>query len=627
MIILLSNKFINSIAINIKKILVNKIDVKIIFNLTKQDYENDNLYIILTIIKNIKLPKKYIYYQIEQINSPLVKYDQMVNSEYIWELSMFNTLFYEKNINLNKVYYCPLPFYNNNYKNSIIKYDLLFYGNLNYRRKQILLKINNKYKIKIISNVYGNDLYDYISKSKIIINLHFYNDAFLETCRINEILNYDKIIISELPHKYDYQNKLLYSDIVIFFEIINKNMSNINNLFELIDYYLIPENYNNFISKLNKNKKKLQNITTNIFFQNINMIFESDNKLRYYPNNNLFQYIKYSNKLLEYKFILIKIEKIIYYDNCFNIDINFYKYINKINLDFKSTLKHISSYSIENGLIYHPTQITNLYPDVKITVIKKNFYIGDIELKEYVKKNIYKLTFNNFMEDFFEIKESNISDDKILILVFIGNEHIGIKLLEKIINYKNKFIIGVCFNSYNIYLKLKHIILVNFNNYCIGISKNYGNDIIPSLQLYWYLNKNIKFENIIKTHTKSDFIWFNDLNDFIFSNNLDIFDNYNCNCNCNCIGHPDYYLNIYDIKSFENETLKKLKIKYSDKINKEYFVKGCIFYCKKDIFDKVINFIQNNNYRQYFTNNLYDSNIINIKNSPIHWLERLFGII
>lgn len=31
----------------------------------------------------------------------------------------------------------------------------------------------------------------------------------------------------------------------------------------------------------------------------------------------------------------------------------------------------------------------------------------------------------------------------------------------------------------------------NFNNCCVCISKNYGNDIIPTLQLYWYLNKKI----------------------------------------------------------------------------------------------------------------------------------------
>ena len=64
-----------------------------------------------------------------------------------------------------------------------------------------------------------------------------------------------------------------------------------------------------------------------------------------------------------------------------------------------------------------------------------------------------------------------------------------------------------------------------------------------------------------------------------------------------------------------------------DKLNKKYFVKSSIFYCRKEIFDNVIKFIKNNNYIQYFTNNLYDNNIINITNSPAHWLERLFGII
>lgn len=68
-------------------------------------------------------------------------------------------------------------------------------------------------------------------------------------------------------------------------------------------------------------------------------------------------------------------------------------------------------------------------------------------------------------------------------------------------------------------------------------------------------------------------------------------------------------------------------LKYSEKINNKYFVKGSIYYCNKIIFDKIIVFIKLNDYRQYFTNNLYDSNIINIGNSPIHWLERLFGII
>ena len=546
MIIILSNKIINSIAINIKSILESITNVKIIYELTNDDLSNDDLYIILFNI-NSKMPKIYIYYQTEQLNYPYLKKNNFaLNAVKTWELCIYNTIFYNRNIDLSKVYYCPLPFYNTNIMfNNKIKYDILFYGILNERRNEILHLVKKKYKIKIINCVYGDKLFKYISKSKIILNLHYYNGVFLETCRINEVLNYNKIVISENPHIYDYQNKKLYSNMVVFFDVIKKDLSNINAMYDLIDYYLITNNYNNFTNSFDKNKIYLQNITKNILLKNLNI----EIKIKYYPNDNLFQYLKYSNKLLPYKYVLKKIEPIIYFDNCFNVDVDFYKYINNINLDFNSTLKHISEYGISNGLIYHPKQINNLYPELQIYFYKKQYYIEAIELKEFVENNIYNKTFENFMEDLIDIEYSNITDSELLILVFIGGETIGIKLLDKIINFNKKYCIGFCFNNYQIYLKLKNTIMGNFNNCCVSISKNYGNDIIPTLQLYWYLNKNIKFEYVIKTHTKSDEQWFNELNDYLFA------DKYETNNNCNCIGNPEYYLDINDDKTFESKTL------------------------------------------------------------------------
>ena len=71
----------------------------------------------------------------------------------------------------------------------------------------------------------------------------------------------------------------------------------------------------------------------------------------------------------------------------------------------------------------------------------------------------------------------------------------------------------------------------------------------------------------------------------------------------------------------------KLNTKYKYLTNKNYFIAGTIFFCDKIVFEKILNFIENNNYRAFFTNNLYDTNLINITNSLIHYLERLFGII
>jgi hypothetical protein len=252
--------------------------------------------------------------------------------------------------------------------------------------------------------------------------------AYLETCRLNEILNYNKIILSEFPNNCDYQNKLLYSNLVVFFDIINENLSNIKILFNLIDYYLIFENYTNFVNKLIPNKKILQDLTTNVFMQNLSLIINISEKIKYVPNENIFQYIKYSNKLISYNYLLGKINKIIMFDNCFNVDVNFYQYINEIKLDFKSTLTHINSFGIPNGLIYHPKQINNFFPNLQIYFNKDKYYVENIELKEFVKNNIYEKTFVNFMRDFIDLEKTNIIDNKLdknelelLIIVFIGD--------------------------------------------------------------------------------------------------------------------------------------------------------------------------------------------------------------
>lgn len=48
-------------------------DYKIIYKLLKDNYDNENLCIILSIIDNLQLPKKYILYQIEQLNILYIK--------------------------------------------------------------------------------------------------------------------------------------------------------------------------------------------------------------------------------------------------------------------------------------------------------------------------------------------------------------------------------------------------------------------------------------------------------------------------------------------------------------------------------------------------------------------------
>jgi hypothetical protein len=71
-----------------------------------------------------------------------------------------------------------------------------------------------------------------------------------------------------------------------------------------------------------------------------------------------------------------------------------------------------------------------------------------------------------------------------------------------------------------------------------------------------------------------------------------------------------------------------LKKKYRTEINNDFFfVTGTIFYTTNIVFSKVLDFVKTNNYKSYLLNNLYENNCINKDYSPVHFVERLFGII
>jgi hypothetical protein len=218
----------------------------------------------------------------------------------------------------------------------------------------------------------------------------------------------------------------------------------------------------------------------------------------------------------------------------------------------------------------------------------------------------------------------------ILLLVFIGDEEIGIDLIERLIKYKqfqNNFNIAFCFNSSNLIKNkdIKSIITNNFDFYAIYKCKELGSDIVPTILMYNDIIQKHKFKHVLKFHTKSIKDNYLNLTNYLIKESLDQLLNNNKNyiANSNCIGEPNYYIHLSsDI--FNNE----LKKKYSSKINdNRHFVAGTIFYISAQVMDAVINFIKHNNYRSFLLNNLYENNSINKDFSPTHFLERLFGVI
>jgi len=247
---------------------------------------NNNDRIILAIgVINIKNPEllhklntKCLVYQIEQKN--------ILSDRENYLLKLFlkgmpnivdfshNNNYYYKNVDV------LIPFIETQTNSNSKDIDVLFYGSMSNRRLIILdaLFKLNKYKIKFVDKCFGKELLDLISRSKIVLNLHYSDKSFFEIFRINLAISYNTHIVSEIPTTYneEYLYKL-YKNLVYFVPKLNKD--NFYQLDKLISNLLIkPVIKSHF--QLNE-IDKINNISQKVLFENLNYIIDSTiNNLR-----------------------------------------------------------------------------------------------------------------------------------------------------------------------------------------------------------------------------------------------------------------------------------------------------------------------------------------------------------
>jgi hypothetical protein len=320
--------------------------------------------------------------------------------------------------------------------------------------------------------------------------------------------------------------------------------------------------------------------------------------------------------------------------NAFDVDLYFFCKIN--NLEYTksaNSLEYFKKIGL-NGFIYHPKQLTNMFSHMSLYKFMSNIYITTelnafpITIQDFANKYLYNSSFEFYTSLLIKQKYSCLNNNyNTLFLVFIGNEQLGIELLESISKHKKinpNFNISICFNSDKVMNspKIKKIIKNNFDFYAIYKCKEMGTDITPTLLMYNEIIKSHSFLHIYKFHTKKIVKNYLELTDYLLSMNVKELLQERKNT-CNCIGHPLYYMYLE-----EDEHNNRLKHQYNSKldVNKE-FVAGTIFYCEDVVFNKVLHFMKHNNYRSYLLNNLYENNSINYDLSPIHFLERVFGTI
>lgn len=227
----------------------------------KEPKKYENIPYIMICPQNFRVfPETYIAFQMEQTVNPRWLTNEyleiLYNAAAVFDYSKVNIEYFSRDEKLkNKLFYIPIDISKGCLNKVTLSqnkpYDVLFYGDPYIeRRKEFLDKIGEKFNLKILSNTFGEALYNEINKAKIIVNIHYYQNALLETTRIYEALSFsDCLIISEQSFDKETDGKL--NQIVDFTPI-----GDIDFMLSRIEYWLNNDEKRN--KKLEDNLKLLR---------------------------------------------------------------------------------------------------------------------------------------------------------------------------------------------------------------------------------------------------------------------------------------------------------------------------------------------------------------------------------
>lgn len=218
-IVILATRHVEYVAESIKAKL-RKVGIKssIIYSMPEGGY-SELLHIVICPQMFQKLPKLYFAYQLEQRGSKWFTeeyFEKLRNAVAVFDYTIENIKYLFKNgFDYKQVYYLPIQSHEIDLAKEEYQYDVLFYGDPGSdRRKKFLEAIAGKFNLKVCVNVFGQDLIDEIKKAKVVVNIHFYEDALLETTRISQLLSMGKLIVSERGINSEEQQE--FEDLVSF---------------------------------------------------------------------------------------------------------------------------------------------------------------------------------------------------------------------------------------------------------------------------------------------------------------------------------------------------------------------------------------------------------------------------
>ena len=181
-------------------------EVRLVFNQINPDVKNILIGCHLLDPKFIgQVPKSTIILNTEQIHSDTNHWNKNIfvwakNFE-VWDYSTRN-IEKLKEMGVIRAKYLKIGFQkelarlNKSKKKDV---DVLFYGSVNARRKSILEKLIAKgLTVKTLFGVYGKERDEWVERSKLVLNHHFYNSQIFEIVRVFYLLTNSVAVVGEV---------------------------------------------------------------------------------------------------------------------------------------------------------------------------------------------------------------------------------------------------------------------------------------------------------------------------------------------------------------------------------------------------------------------------------------------
>ena len=224
-----------------------------------------------------KLPGLYVSFQMEQSVS-----SRWFTKEYVQQLEKSFAIFDYSLVNIAKLqnmglyaqqmYHVPIGYlgsYGSVSKNASAEYDVIFYGDIqNSRRRKFIAELSKVYKVKVINDLFGESLQEELARARVVVNIHYYAGALLETTRLWECLSLGKLIVSERAVDMDQHDDLL--DLVDFVDV-----DDIAGMVERVSYWLSNEEHRR--QRLNRNEEMLRTLPNQFDARFYRFLLATDN--------------------------------------------------------------------------------------------------------------------------------------------------------------------------------------------------------------------------------------------------------------------------------------------------------------------------------------------------------------